>query len=77
MSNKMYDFLKWVALVALDACGALYFGLSQIWGLPYGSEITGTVTIVGTFLGTLLGISTIQYKRSLNSYSAEEEDGDG
>lgn len=63
MSNKLYDILKWVALVVLPALGALYFGLAQIWGLPYGEEIVGTLTVIDTFLGALLGISTAQYNK--------------
>ena len=61
LNNKVYDVLKWVALVCLPALGALYFGLSKIWGFPYGEEIVGTISVVDTFLGALLGISTIQY----------------
>lgn len=67
ISNKMYDWLKWIALVFLPALGALYFGLSQIWGLPYGEEIVGTITIIDTFLGALLGISTAKYNRKENN----------
>ena len=35
MSNKMYDALKWIAMILLPAIGALYFTLAGIWGLPY------------------------------------------
>lgn len=61
LNNKTYDVLKWIALVLIPAVGALYFGLSQIWGFPYGEEIVGTLTLVDTFLGALLWISTINY----------------
>lgn len=61
LSNRTYDVLKWIALVLIPAVGALYFGLSQIWGFPYGEEIVGTLTLIDTFLGALLGISTINY----------------
>ena len=63
MSNRMYDILKWVALIFLPALGTLYFALASIWGLPYGQEIVGTITAIDAFLGALLGISTVQYKR--------------
>lgn len=62
MSNETYDLLKWIALVALDAVGALYFGIARIWGLPYGEEVVGTITVLSTFLGTILQISNSQYK---------------
>lgn len=61
LSNKAYDILKWVAQIALPALGALYFGLAQIWGFPYGEEIVGTIAVIDTFLGALLGISSAQY----------------
>lgn len=64
MSNKLYDILKWVAMYLLPALGTLYFTLSGIWGLPYGEQIVGTITALDTFLGVILGISTMQYKKN-------------
>lgn len=61
LTNKTYDVLKWIAQIVLPALGALYFGFSQIWGLPFGEEVVGTIAVVDTFLGALLGISTAQY----------------
>ena len=61
MSNKVYDTLKWVALVVLPAVATLYFALSGIWGFPYGEQVVGTITAIDTFLGALLGISSINY----------------
>lgn len=65
MDNKVYDILKWIALVVLPAIGSLYFALASIWGLPYGEQIVGTITAVDCFLGALLGISTVQYNKRL------------
>lgn len=61
MTNKTYDILKYFAQIVLPALGTLYFALSQIWGLPYGEEIVGTITAFDAFLGALLGISSAQY----------------
>ncbi len=63
LTNKTYDILKWVAQIVLPALGTCYFGLSQIWGLPCGEEVVGTITVIDAFLGALLGISTAQYKK--------------
>ena len=63
LSNKNYDILKWIAQVALPSIGTLYFALAGIWGLPYGEEIVGTITAIDTFLGVLLGISTMNYNK--------------
>lgn len=62
-SNQVYDTLKWIAQYLLPAAGTLYFALAGIWGFPYGEEIVGTITAVDTFLGVLLGISSVQYNR--------------
>ena len=64
MSNKLYDVLKWTAMVLLPALGTLYFALAGIWNLPMGEQVVGTITAVDTFLGVLLGISTAQYNKN-------------
>ena len=64
MTNKTYDLLKWIAQYFLPAAGALYFGLAGIWGLPYGEQVVGTLVVVDTFLGALLGVSTSSYKKT-------------
>ena len=63
ISNKVYDVLKWIALIVLPAIGTLYFALSGIWGLPYGEEVVGTIVAIETFLGASLGISTTRYNK--------------
>ena len=66
MSNKVYDVLKWIAMLFLPALGTLYFALAGIWGLPYGEQIVGTITAIDTFLGVILGISTAQYNKRVD-----------
>lgn len=65
LSDQLYNKLKFIAQVLLPALGTLYFALAGIWGLPYGEQIVGTITAIDTFLGALLGLSTMQYKKSL------------
>ena len=67
MSNKVYDVLKLIAMYLLPALGTLYFALAGIWGLPYGEQIVGTITAIDTFLGVILGISTSQYNKRVDS----------
>jgi len=61
--NKTYDILKYIAQIVLPAIGTLYFALAKIWGLPYGTEIVGTITAIDTFLGAILKISTDNYNK--------------
>jgi len=67
LNNKVYDVLKWFTLIALPAGGTLYFALSGIWGLPYGEQITATIIALITFLGSLLGLSTLQYNKRMTA----------
>lgn len=63
MNNKVYDILKWIAQILLPALGTLYFALAGIWDFPYAEAIVGTITAIDTFLGIILGISTVQYNK--------------
>ena len=72
LSNKTYDVLKWIALYLLPALGTLYFALAGIWNFPYGEQVVGTITAIDTFLGVILGISTVQYSKATTS---EEDTG--
>ena len=63
MSNKVYDVLKWIAMVLLPASATLYMALAGIWGFPYGEQVVGSIAAVNTFLGVCLGISTAQYQK--------------
>ena len=61
-SNKMFDILKWCVLILCPALTTAYVGLSAIWGWPFAEEVAKTSAVICAFLGTLLGISNLQYK---------------
>lgn len=63
ISNKAYDILKWVGMIALPAIGTLYFALAGIWGFPFGEQVVGTIMAVNVCLGALLGISSKNYNK--------------
>ena len=64
LPDKLYDVLKWITIILLPALATLYFALSGIWGFPYAEQIIGTISAVETFLGAILGISTISYNKN-------------
>ena len=67
MKNSVYDVLKYIAQILIPAIATLYFSVSQIWGLPYGEQIVGTLTAVDAFLGVCLGISSDNYHKSIGN----------
>lgn len=64
MNNKIYDVLKWVALVGLYAVATLLNGIGDIWNIPYTEQVVQTINLVGTVLGIVLGISNINYNKN-------------
>ena len=61
LSNRVYDILKWIALILLPALATFYAAIAAVWGLPYTEQVVGTITAVDTLLGTLLKISADKY----------------
>jgi len=68
LPTKVYDFLKFLAMVLLPAVGAAYFSLAGIWGLPNADQVVGTITVIDTLLGVLLRISTNAYDKLPEAY---------
>lgn len=65
LQNNTYDILRFIADLFLPALGTLYFALSQIWNLPLGEEIVGTITALVAFLDVILGISKNNYNKGV------------
>ena len=61
--DKVYDVLKWCCIVALPALSVFILCISKIYGwVDLGNMISQTITAVSVLIGSLLGISAIQYK---------------
>ncbi len=69
-NSKIYDALKYVALIVLPAVAVLWSTLGKIWGWPLVTEITSTICGVDVFLGGLLQISS-------NKYNAQQPPDEG
>lgn len=64
MSNKTYDLLKWISTVVLPALATLVLAIGQIWNVTtWTVPIGATIAAVATFMGAILGISSIQYAK--------------
>ena len=76
-NNKVYDVLKWVAIIFLPALAKLVTGIFSIWGIPYGEQIASTLVDVQLFLGAILCVSSVQYyiknKSETNEEGTEDE----
>lgn len=63
LPNKVYDVLKVVALIIVPVT-ILISSLGDIWGLPYQDQIVKTLGAIEVFLGSLLEISSANYRKS-------------
>lgn len=64
LNDKVYDILKWIAIVCLPALSTFIVVIGKVWG--WGDTalmVAQTITAIATLLGALLGISTIQYNK--------------
>ena len=61
LTNRTYDFIRFLVELFLPGLGTLYFALSQIWGFPYGEAVVGSVVAVAVFLGSLVKVSRAKY----------------
>lgn len=74
MSNRVYDVLKWTSLVFLPAF-ITFLGVVLNTLHVGNTEVILTIAIAfNTFLGSILGLSNINYNAELN---AETKDGIG
>lgn len=65
LPDKIYNALKVTAQYVLPATASLYFGLATIWNLPYSEQIVGSIMALDVFLGSILGISVMQYNKKM------------
>lgn len=75
-SNKIYDVLKWVALIAIPAIVTF---LSVVLGVldvdPKTVNVIVTIiSAVGTLIGTLIGVSTSAYNKQKGASNGEDND---
>ncbi len=72
LKNSVYDFLKWFALAAIPALETFWLTVGKAWNLPYLTEIGTTIAAFGLFIATLIGVSTVQYRRNLAEVECED-----
>ena len=65
ISNRMYDVLKWVAILFLPVLAILIRTVFAIWNIPYGDQISATIMALQVFLGAILGVSTLNYNKEV------------
>jgi hypothetical protein len=66
MKNKTYDKLKFIAQVILPLVATFYVTLAELWGLPFSTEISGTIMAVDTLMGGILMKLSNNYNKKVS-----------
>lgn len=76
MSSKTYDTLKFIAL-AVTPLITFLCSVVNIWGIPYGQQITATLAALDTLVGAIVVIAKSMYDKKVKNGSGVYGDGDG
>lgn len=73
LSDRTYNFLKWLVLIALPAASAFFVTVAALWDLnpDFVTKVVGTLTGLATLLGILIGISTASFNRMDPKYAGD------
>lgn len=66
MSNKVYDILKYIALIFLPALITFVGVILNCFNVEYRDVVLTIMTAFNVFLGTVLQISTYNYNYNQN-----------
>jgi hypothetical protein len=64
LPDKVYNFLKWICLIAIPALAVFIKPVFAAWGIPYAEPIIITINALAALIGTLIGVSQICYSKS-------------
>lgn len=65
LPDKVYQALKWVALIALPAVAVFVQAVGPAWGLSHIDQIVTTLNALSVLVGALIGVSELKAKLSL------------
>lgn len=72
-NEKVYDVLKWLALVCLPALNVFFLTIAEAWQFNINVKaISVTICAVSTLIGALIGISGARYQALLNTEESEQ-----
>ncbi|MGM0169051.1 holin [Enterococcus sp. AZ135] len=69
MQNKTFEILKWGALIVIPALATFVGVVGKAINWEYTDITVIIITAIGTFLGTVLGVSN----RTFKMFSSDDE----
>lgn len=64
LPDRVYDVLKWVALIVLPAMATLVQALGPVWGWTWADPAATTISAIALTIGVIIGASALKAKAS-------------
>lgn len=71
MSNKLYDTLKLVALIATPVI-TFICAIINIWGIPYGDKIIASLSALDVLIGAIVVVAKKAYDKAKEDAGNDE-----
>lgn len=63
MSDKAFDFIRFLAEIGITAIGAFYKGIAEVWNLPHGEAVLTTCVLLSTLIGVFVEWQRASYNK--------------
>lgn len=63
MSDKTFNFIRFLAEIGITAIGTFYKVIAEIWSLPYGEAVLATCVALSTLIGVFTEWQRSQYNK--------------
>lgn len=74
LSEKAYNILKYIALIVIPALATLVVSIGTAIGKPSQAQmISVIITAIGTFLGSIVVVSSNKYNKQQAEQQAEQQ----
>lgn len=67
LPDVWYDYLKWITMCVIPALTTFYCVCDKVFAWGYAEIVATISSAFCACLGTILGISTAEYRKSQNS----------
>lgn len=68
LNDKLYNVLKWLALIVLPALATFIVTIGTIWGwADLAKNIGATITAIALLIGAIIGVSQISYNKEVKN----------
>ena len=64
MTDRTFNFIRFLAEIGITAIGTFYKVITEIWDLPYGEAVLATCVALSTLIGVFVEYNRAQYNKA-------------